>query len=642
MAHTIDDVLRISKDMKVRGEDMIKPRERQNQENWQAYRGEQDWSHKADYQSQETTPTFPLSIEQIVGTFERALTDTDDWAAADRVGLGTPLLPTTAIQNLVMFFMSRLYVPGDGPDTEYSIQQYVGDSIKRGLLEPKIIAKVYPMLKKRTRFMLVDVEPTDDGDQPIYALTSRKVLQKVEEEVVRIAVDVVAYQDYGEDPSPLNRWRYHRMRRSLSELKANPEYDQAAVDRLFAAATTEEQDRERRDKTGDPHTPPQKSEVEVFEFWGDLIDEQSGEVLEHNVWWAVAGDEVIRPVSENPNADGSHPFVVSAILRVPDAKIGKALADHAVPMWRLNNELINLAADQALRAAWGVGQLRTDIMEHPEEVAGGVPQGYTAVLRPNAPQNVKFYERVDNGEAPQISLEMLNRTAQEVQTALAIPDSRLGQLPQRQVKATELVQALQSSGSLYESFAARYEDTHLEPIFEKVWRNIIQYVDDFIEEEIVAAIGARLTLILSSLEPEDRWQMLHLVHFKVRGLRGVASREKRFNKLVTVLNMIQQNPALLEFFQRTKDMDKLFDEILKATGIDPETFDIDEAPVPETDEQAADQLVAAEGQLDPRLVAAASGASAPGAAASVPEQRGAESGFAPNNPAAQGAGVGAV
>lgn len=636
MAHSNDDLLRITRGMQTAGEQLIDARARKNLDNWAAYRGEQDWAHKADFQSQETTPTFPLAVEQIVGTFERALTDSDDWVSVDRVGLGSTFLPEETVRNLLMFYLERLFVPGDGPDTAYGIQQYVGDSIKRGILEPLIIAKVYPVYKKRIRYRLLPVELEEESEQPAYALTQRKELRAVEELVVRIAIENVAYEDYFVDPSPLNRWRYHRTRRSLSELRANPEYDQGAIDALVAMASTQKMDDEHRGRTGDPQTPPSKGEYEVLECWGDLIDETSGETLEHNGWWAIAGDQVIRPFSPNPNADGEHPFVTSAIIRVPGAKVGKALADHAVPMWRLHNELINLAADQALRAAWGVGQIRTDIMEHPEEVEGGVPAGYSAVLRPNTPVGAKFYERVDDGATPNISLEMLNRIGQEVQTALAVPDSRLGQLPQRQVKATELVQALQSSGSLYESFAARYEDTHLEPIFNKAWRNIIQYVDDFVEEEIVAAIGPRNTLILNDIDPQDRWMMLSKVNFKVRGLRGIASRERRFNKLVTVLNMVQQNPALLEWFGRTKDMDKMFGEILKSTGLDPGLFDLEEELVPQADQQAADALVQ---QLNPALIAQVSGASAPGAGASVPQQRGEESGFAPNNPNAQGGGA---
>ena len=635
MASTPDDILRITRDMRMRGEDLIKPRERQNNENWAAYRGDQDFTHKASYQSQETTPTFPMAIEQIVGTFERALTDSADWATTDPVGLGSVIIPPTAIRKLIMFYLTRLYAPGDGPDTEYGIQQYVGDSIKRGLLEPKIIAKVYPMLKKRVRLRLdtVDADKLDEGDQPMYALTQKKVLQEVEEEVVRIAVELVPYQDYFEDPSPLNRWRIHRTRRSLSELKANPEYNQTAVAKLFGTVSTEEMDLKARNKSGDPQTPTQKSEVEVLECWGDVIDEQTGEVLEHNVWWCIAGDEVIRDVSPNPGADGTHPFVVSEIIRLPGSKIGKAISDHAVPMWRLNNELTNLVADQSLRAAWGVGQIRADIMENPEEVAGGVPQGYTAVLRPNAPVGAKFYERVDNGEAPQISMAMLDRTAQEVQIAMAIPDSRLGQLPPGDTLATSVIQALQSSGSLYESFAARYEDTHLEPIFNKVWRTIIQYVDDFVEEEIIAVVGPRLAIILAQFTPQLRWQMLSKVNFNVRGLRGVATKEKRFNRLMTILNVLQQNPALLEWFNQNKDMNKLFSELLRTSGEDPEIFDRDEELIPETDREAAQALAA---QLDPSLIGQASGASAPGIQNTDTAQRGDESALAPNNPAAGG------
>jgi hypothetical protein len=217
-------------------------------------------------------------------------------------------------------------------------------------------------------------------------------------------------------------------------------------------------------------------------------------------------------------------------------------------------------------------------MESPEEVADGVPQGYTAVLKPNTPQGLQFYERVDNGEAPQISLENLTRLEGYLQESLAMPDTKLGQLPQRATKATEVVQAMQSAGSLYESFAARFEDTFLEPLFEKCWKMIIQYADEdtFLDDELVQILGPTNTLRLMDLTQADRFKLLSKAHFRVRGLRGVASRERTFNKLMTVVNLLSSNQQFADNFGQTKDFTKLWDQLLRATGTDPSSLDLDE------------------------------------------------------------------
>ena len=51
MSDTTDPTLRISQRYYLRANTARKPRLAKNDANWQAYRCEQDWSHKAEFQS---------------------------------------------------------------------------------------------------------------------------------------------------------------------------------------------------------------------------------------------------------------------------------------------------------------------------------------------------------------------------------------------------------------------------------------------------------------------------------------------------------------------------------------------------------------------------------------------------------------
>jgi hypothetical protein len=631
------DILTISRRYFSRSDIAFRTRRKMNEENWLAYLGIQDFSYKADYQSKETTPGFPIAVEHIRGTFERALTDSDDWLSSEAPSpAGKPFLEPSIIQGLLQFWLERVYKPGNHPETGHGIQVIVGDACTRGIMEPVVIAKVWPVLVKRRVFRFKKVKPeAPEGNFPAHELI-HDPMKPVEVDTLRLAIELVAYEDYFPDPSPECRYEIHRTRRAIHDLLANPEYDKDAVKSLLGRANAEWQKRESAQRQADRAVGPDPYVVDVFEGWGDIIDHETGEIAEidgvrcENVFWAWSGDQIIRKPTPNPYWDGTRPFVVAPLLRVPGSIEGKALADHAVPMWRAINELVNLLLDSAMKAAWGVGQIRADIMESPEEVADGVPQGYTAVLKPNTPQGLQFYERVDNGEAPQISLENLTRLEGYLQESLAMPDTKLGQLPQRATKATEVVQAMQSAGSLYESFAARFEDTFLEPLFEKCWKMIIQYADEdtFLDDELVQILGPTNTLRLMDLTQADRFKLLSKAHFRVRGLRGVASRERTFNKLMTVVNLLSSNQQFADNFGQTKDFTKLWDQLLRATGTDPSSLDLDE--VEEEATAQAEQDVAA-GQLNPAL-APSSGASQP----NVPDAAaaaGAATQFAPNNPA---------
>ena len=608
-------------------------------------------------------------------------------------------------------------------------------------------------------------------------------------------------------------------------------------------------------------------------------------MLHENVFWTWANDRILREPTPNPFWDGTRPFVTASLLRVPGSLTGKALADHAVPMWRAMNELVNLHLDSAGRGAWGVGQVRADIMEAPEEIADGVPQGYTAVLKPNTPQGLNFYERVDEGEVSPVTLDGINRLEGFLQESMATPDTKLGQLPQRATKAcvpmfsealtragwktydqlqegqdilafncetqecewtpilrlyhypeaetvlyhnaewkvictpdhkwacqrydsrkkqlagdielvpirdvtkkhmtvwttpkkspdgpglnalpvhdlfdrewaeaevllmtqperrafingllmgegsksktseqvvftqksgpvldafrlacflegyrtssrdnttydtrydkwhakrqstvfrsprvhvnrleeydagvqpvwcpstkyktwvmrqgdsitltgnTEIVQAMQASGSLYESFAARIEDTWLEPLFEKCWKLILQYSPDFMEDEMIQILGPTNTLRLNDarVSTQQRYRLLSGAHMRVRGLRGVATRERNFQKLITLINLLATNQQFADSFGQTKSYDRLWDQLIRAIGVDPEMLSL----VRLDEEESAPGT--AGGQLNPAL-AAGSGASppnlTPGAAASPQTLAGGQAGMAANNPVA--------
>jgi hypothetical protein len=638
MASTI---LSVSRRYWTRSDVAFRERRLKNEQNWRAYLGLQDFSFKADYQSKETTPGFPIAIEHVVGTFERALTDSDDWLAADPASpAGKPFLEPAVIQDLTQFYLERLWKPGNHPETAHGISVVVGDACKRGILEPTVIAKVFPVLVKRRHFKLEQTKPREDmpvGElNPTEYTRIKAKMKPVDVDTMRLAIELIPYEDYFPDPSDHCRYEIHRTRRNLYDLLANPEYDKAVIRSLIGMANDEMVRRNAATANLEHRVGPDPYEIEVFEGWGDIIDHETGEVMVsedgvtcQNVVWTWAGDKIIRKPTPNPFWDGTRPFIAAPMVRVPGSVEGKAMADHAVPMWKAMNEMVNLLLDQAMRAAWGVGQVRTDIMESPEEVADGIPQGYTAVLKPNTPMNMKFYERVDNGEAPQITIDQLQRFEGFLQESMATPDTKLGQIPQRATKATEIVQAMQSAGSLYESFAARFEDTFLEPIFEKCWKIILQYADSLLEPELVQILGPTNALRLLDMSAAERFKLCHSCTFKVRGLRGVQSRERFFNKLMTVVNLLASNQQFADHFGQSKDYGKLWDQLLRAAGIDPISLDSDDSG---DQQQETPPPGSANGQLNPAL-AGSSGASAPNVQADAAAAAGAASNQAPNNPA---------
>jgi len=555
-------------------------RRRQNEENLLAYRGEQDWGEKLDDQSQETLPDFPVSVDQQVATLQRATTDTDDWFTVDDVGWAQSLLAPQDCHGLMSLYLSNLWFPGDYPSTYYDIQQFIGDAYRNGILESIVTCKVRPVrVYKRIPRLKVGKPLKDDIDVDVTELSGPDVLEWVDDEETRIDLSLIGFEDYFQDPTLARNWVCHEFDRTLWELKSIPTYDQTAV-KAIESKIDEDAESYRRRRTGMPTLKSRKGKIRVREFWGNLPDAKNGGLRIRNAKWVQCGEYLFQKPGPNPRWDGFRPILSKPLNGIPLSTVHKALADHAVPMWRFRNELISLMMDGAIRSAWGIYQMRDDMLKHPDEVEAGLPQAYTGTIKNTEPIGKKFLERVDEGEVPNYAMQMLNIVDAQFQIAMATPDLKLGQLPPKEVRATEIVEAMAASGSLFEAYAARFEQ-FLESIFQLVWNTILQGVDNWVTPDIVQILGPEKALEMQRLGPAKRFMMLREVKFTIRGLRAVASKNRLFNKLAGLAQILAADPDLKAAYQKKYSLERLVELMGRNSGVVMRTLELTE------DEQAA-------------------------------------------------------
>ena len=566
-----------------------------NKRNWDLYHGKQDFSHKQAFQSQEFMPDLPIAIEQICGVIERALTDFNDWYELSPVNISdfndstqAALLDPVVLQKFMSYFLDRLWQPGEQPDTSYGFPLLVSDAVKMGVNESLVTLKVYGVDDVDDRYRLeagerVVEQDFGNGDVLSYTVPTQ-VVQRIQTRKFRIAIDIIPWEDFFPDPSGNNLFVIHEVDRPIHELRANPSYDPEVIDALEARTLKDaEADAEKRRRNAQDQSDSVVPTVRVREFWGDVVDPKTGTLLHKNVLITTVEDKyLLRKPTPNPFWHGKRPFVSAPLIRVPLSKVHKALVDHAGPMAMLINEVMNLMIDGAIASTWGTRQVRADLLENPEDIENGIPQAFTAVLKPGVPEGQKFLERVDSGEVPQFAAMMLQRIEQSFQVGLATPDLKLGILPPRQVKATEIVEAMQGSGSLFEGIVARTEDGVIVPTLELVWLTIWQYVNDFSTPEVVAILGEQRALALQRMTPAERFvRMASSVNYKVNGLRAILGRARDYQKLVTMLQVLSSNPALAMAFDKKYSVVKLLGLLMKSIGIDPSNLEKDMGAGPE-------------------------------------------------------------
>lgn len=537
--------------------------------NLDAYMGVQDWSHKIDGQSTEFLPKVPTAVEQFAAFIKRSLTQFGSWFSVD-FGLNTTTALTQhhAIALLQAFFDD---MPSGEADS-HTIDVVLTDASKAGLLEAQMILKVHGCQVERRSFAVIDRENEETG-QAEQALDTKSTYPW------RLKVDLVRIEDYFPDPSGRGLYEIHRVEVDFHTVLEDAEYgkyDKAAVEAI--KGQFEEEDRKRPERQrGASETSDSKYRrlITIDEFWGTLLD-SSGEVIEKNCFAAIANDKwLIRKPRPNPQWHQQSPFIKIPLIRVPHSVWHKALYDHGTPLNIAINEMFNLMLDGGMAAVWGIKQLRSYALQDDTNVEGGIPQGATLLVNEQLPPGAKVLETVTEGNVPTDAMATFEMVIREFTAAVLTNETRLGALPPRQVKATEVVESNASQSVTLDAVVANIE-TGLEKMVRLCWLNIMQHADDLASDKVAAAIGTQAAAKLAMMTPPQRFAAFaDSFQFKVHGLSATMSRTRDFQKTMALIQAVSASPLLMAAFMQRFSGGKILDTIIKQLNLNPEDLEKD-------------------------------------------------------------------
>ena len=541
--------------------DARRTRMMRNRENRRAYLGLQDWSHKKEGQSKEFLPKTPVAVEQFVSFVKKALTQFGPYFDVGlNLGSQSPL-SGRSIRKLIECHLADCLI-SDNKTGKFEVQ--LSEGIKVAALESLLILKVHGNMIKQRRY-----SPSEDG----------QTAKRDDLEHWKLRVDLVRPEDYLPDPSGDDLYEIHSTEKDFSYLKKRAKegiYDIDVVNRIQEDFTkSEEEDEKRReiDKAQDEsHKPGFRRKVVIDEFWGTILD-KNGDIVHENCFMAVANDKyIIRRPEPNPFWHGKSPFVVIPIIKVPFSKWHKALFDHAAQINFALNEMYNLIIDGAISAVWGIKQIRVDDLEDPRQVANGVAQGDTLAVKNTLPHNAKVLETVSEGQVPPDSMAVFEMLSREFASASLTSELKLGSLPSKDVKATEVVELSQSQATTMDGIIADIE-MELTGALDKIWLTILQNMDQIPTQKIIEVLGYRAAYTLARMTPAQRYATMGSMYsVQVSGLSEVMSKARDFQKLMALLQAVAALPMLAQSFFKKYSPDKIVTNLIKFLGVNPETL----------------------------------------------------------------------
>lgn len=550
-----------------------------SERNDEAFLGQQDWSHKIEGQSTDFVPKVPIALERIAAFVQRAVTAYGQWFQVtikpDPRVSGSPITE----QAIVNLLRQRLEQRESLPRGAQPIQELAADGLKVGLLRALVIAKVHgyheiqrvPVVSEET----VGMKLGANGFEP----DVKESLAFEEKPVWKLAVELVRPKDYFPDPTGRRLYEIQVSEADLFELYDQSEgpgaiYDREEVRKIHESEADVERQSEIEDETGQRVTTPPdfRKKVMLEEFWGTILDSE-GRVAHRNVVCTIAnGKYLIRKPTPNPFWHQESPFIVKALVRVPFSVWHKALYDHAVDLQLAINEIFNLIQDGGMGAVWGVREVRPSAVENWAQFADGVPQGATLLVREDHPAGVPVMATVAQGQVPADALNTYNMLSSEFQEASLVNDPT----PSRVITATAAVKDENRSNVMFDRLIGDFEDW-ISEILRKSWLTMLQNADDWQTSDVVGCMGQSAAALLATMSPARRYATLAQgAVFDVDGLSAVLSKNQDFQKFVAMLQVVNQNPLLLQAFMTNFSADKAVGQLLKALNINPEMLELSE------------------------------------------------------------------
>lgn len=527
-----------------------------NSINFNAYHLKQDWSHKNKGQSKEFLPKQAIATEQLTSLIQQALLDTKKWfEIRTQPGIQKPIIQPEEMQKLLQRQLDK-----------NNIAQFMADTLKHGLLASLMPVKVHGKYVGCPQY-----EVQKNGG-------SSKLIRKTKK-YWQLQLDLIRAEDYFPDPLGGKLYETQRIEMDYWQLlqiaKDNPDdYDIDEVKKVSAGGSDEEDHRMKkyRETAQNVTYESYRKRVVIKELWGNILDPVTGEVLYENVVCAVANNRhLIRPPKANPFWHGESPFVVAPIIRVPHSVWHKAFMDAPTNFNLAQNEIYNLILDAGLSSVFGVRQLREQWLSNPEQVNDGIGPGTTLLVNSSCPPGAKVMERVDTGGLSSETLQVYNLTDREFQSAALTNDTRLGNIPQRAVKATEIVASQNAITGTFNGIIKVVESGFMNALLDKSWKVQAQHMDDLHVDEVKALLGEDRALQLSNMDKKEVFAgTVGAYAYHVFGLSNVLNKMNDFQKITALLQTVGGNPALSQAFQQKYSFTKLLGEIVKNLDIDEE------------------------------------------------------------------------
>lgn len=340
-------------------------------------------------------------------------------------------------------------------------------------------------------------------------------------------------------------WTIEESYADLAALKSEDGFknlDKVTGSTLEASDVTRSYDKVRKDKRDVPET--QRKSLHLMEFYGDLVDPNTSEIVKRNQHIIVANRQEVIKSEDNPYWDGLPPYIAYSPLLVAGRFPGQGIIEMSLSLLNETNKVAQQMADHISFSVVPMLEVEATALENAEgEIQTGVQPGKVFYRRAGAQQ------AVSGVQMPQLSNQAFNFQSaldHELQRSTFISETVQGLTDAKgETTATEVNATQQQSSVLIADIGNTLEDTLLGPLAEMIWSRAFQFIDSTSKptwEELVGTIqySGQAIPVGKLLDQMPRAQRIELIQGRYNFIaHGLSRAIQRNQNLQNMMNFVQ-------------------------------------------------------------------------------------------------------
>ena len=505
-AHVIQYILKCKKaaDMATKDRRLIW------EELWQVFQNKQDFSGKEDWQSQCFVPKLSMTIEKSAALIEKAL-----FNISKLFKMEIPAeLRTKAEKDKTGKVLEALEAKRDQDEKEFkfalensNFTNVLSAGVKTGFLLG--LAGIKDLWENGLTYEHTDV-------RNVYVAANHRPYDKknpdylIERKVMRLAELKKTAKEVNKGGRKIYRIKEVNQLSSIN-------------------AKTDERQKEQRQK-GLRHYTPVDPEVEILEFWGDIVLEEDAGILENQLIQVAEETKIIR-WQDNPFTDKKGRISLMTPIVYPHRGVsGISLIESSVQIQYTLNNTVNMGIDNMNFSVNKIFAVNTTQLFDPESVNRIFPG---KMVKTKGDIRAAFGEVGTSSLKPEVFLatEMFEKF---IEKGTAVTEFLEGATPRRKMTKGEVVSKTDEAHTYFDVIARRLENGEVKELLQRGWDMMKQFANKTGDYEF--KVGG-ISLLLSQKEQTEKIQQVLGIAGKIPMFAQWTDLPELWQKYLSILSL---------------------------------------------------------------------------------------------------------